>query len=51
MTRTEYVPVRMEAALVAALDAAAEAAGKSRSAEIRAALAEHLDREAREPAA
>ncbi len=51
MTRTEYVPVRMEAALVAALDAAAESAGTTRSATIRAALAEHLDLEAREPAA
>ena len=45
------VRFRMEAALVAALDAAADAAGTSRSAEIRAALAEHLDLEAREPAA
>jgi len=38
MARTEYVPVRMEADLAAALDAAAAAAGTSRSATIRAAL-------------
>ena len=38
MARTEFVGVRMEADLAAALDAAAAAAGTSRSAEIRAAL-------------
>ena len=51
MKHTEFVALRMEAATLAALDAAAEAAGKSRSAQIRAALVEHLDLEAREPAA
>ena len=38
MARTEYVALRMEADLVEALDAAADAAGTSRSATIRAAL-------------
>ena len=51
MARTEYVALRMEAVMAAALDAAAKSAGTTRSATIRAALAEHLDLEAREPAA
>jgi predicted transcriptional regulator len=47
--RDALISFRAEADLIAALEAAADADGKSRSAAIRAALAEHL--EAREPAA
>ena len=51
MRREVLITFRAEADLIAALEDAADAAGTSRSATIRAALAEHLDLEAREPAA